>query len=67
MVTESGASRRFANLQTNAGFEPLAIVVDQGDQGNGYLEIGRCHRNDAIEALLRGGSQYGVISKSSLT
>jgi len=53
----------FASIaQANGRLEPLAVGIEQGDQGNGNVKFLGCKRHDFVEALFgwRVEQQQGI-------
>jgi hypothetical protein len=55
--------RRFCGLDSDARLEPLAVGVDQADQGDGRAANGRGQPREVIEALFRERVQQFALSQ----
>ena len=54
MAAERDIAGRLADIQAHTGLEPLAIRVDQRDQGDRHVEQALGQARQTIEALFRG-------------
>ena len=55
--TESGIARAFAFLDTETGFEPLPVLIHEGEDGDGHIQNDANQLRNAIEPLLAHRSQ----------
>ncbi len=51
---------RFVRIEALAGFEPLPISINQGNQSNGRIEQRPRHDGDSVESLLNTRVEYLV-------
>lgn len=51
MVVEGDFVCGFVGCQVDMGFELLVVVVDEVNQGDGYVEFGCCEFDDVIEVF----------------
>ncbi len=59
-VADGARSRSILHCQSTAarGFEPLAVVIDEGKRGSGGIEQVLCRANDPVETFLGFGVEY---------
>ncbi|MNV63861.1 hypothetical protein D3C71_1564790 [compost metagenome] len=53
MATKRDVARGFAGLHAHARLEPLAVVIDQRQQGHGHVELLRRERRQPVKSFFR--------------
>jgi hypothetical protein len=63
--TQRNIARRLGNIETDAAFEPLAVLVHQGDQGNGRIANEGGQQGDVVEFFFgRGVEKLEIVQRT---